>query len=76
MCKSPFLWGMAAGMGLLLLAVLGIPWLRALMGLELPGRQGLAAAAVLIALCLAWLELVRTVGLRWRRNRLAPPATT
>ena len=45
------------------------------MGLELPGYQGLAAAAVLIALCLAWLELVRTVGQRWRRDRLAPRAT-
>ena len=73
--RNPWLWGMAAGMGLLLLAVLGIPWLRALMGLELPGYQGLAAAAVLIALCLAWLELVRTVGQRWHRDRLAPRAT-
>ncbi len=73
--RNPWLWGMAAGMAVLLLAVLGIPWLRALMGLELPGYQGLAAAAVLIALCLAWLELVRTVGQRWRRDRLAPRAT-
>jgi len=74
--RNPWLWGMAAGMGLLLLAVLGIPWLRALMGLELPGYQGLAAAAVLIALCLAWLELVRTVGQRWRRAHLAPRHAT
>ena len=72
--RNPWLWGMAAGMGLLLLAALGIPWLRALMGLELPGRQGLAVAAVLIALCLAWLELVRTVVQRRSRRhaRLAP----
>ena len=68
--RNPWLWTMAAGMGLLLLAVLGIPWLRALMGLELPGRQGLAVAAVLIALCLAWLELVRSVG-QFRRQRRA-----
>lgn len=68
--RNPWLWTMAAGMGLLLLAVLGIPWLRALMGLELPGRPGLAVAAVLIALCLAWLELVRTVG-QFRRRRRA-----
>ena len=74
--RNPWLWGMAAGMGLLLIAVLGIPWLRALMGLELPGYQGLAAAAVLIALCLAWLELVRTVGQRWRRAHLAPRHAT
>ena len=74
--RNPWLWGMAAGMGLLLLAVLGVPWLRALMGLELPGRQGLAVAAVLIALCLAWLELVRTVGQHWRGARLAPRSAT
>ncbi len=75
--RNPWLWAMAAGMGLLLLAVLGIPWLRALMGLELPGRQGLAVAAVLMGLCLVWLELVRTVGQRRsrRRARLAPRST-
>ena len=67
--RNPWLWTMAAGMGLLLLAVLGIPWLRTLMGMELPGRQGLAVAAVLIGLCMVWLELVRTVGQRWRRRR-------
>ena len=70
--RNPWLWGMAAGMALLLLSVLGIPWLRALMGLEWPGPQGLAVAGVLLALCLAWLELVRTVGRRWRRAPLAP----
>ena len=67
--RNPWLWTMAAGMGLLLLAVLGIPWLRTLMGMELPGRQGLAVAAVLIGLCLAWLELVRTLGKSRRRGR-------
>ena len=66
--RNPWLWRMAAGMGLLLVAVLGTPWLRTLMGLELPPSQGLAVAAVLLALCLAWLELVRNVGQRWRRR--------
>jgi Ca2+-transporting ATPase len=59
---NPWLWRMAAGMGMLLAAVLGIPWLRRLMGLALPDSQGLVVAASLLALCLAWLELVRLAG--------------
>ncbi|WP_027996965.1 cation-translocating P-type ATPase [Simplicispira psychrophila] len=65
--RNPWLWAMAGGMGLLLVAVLGIPWLRTLMGLELPGRQGFVIAAALIAVSFLWLELVRRVGQRWRR---------
>jgi Ca2+-transporting ATPase len=61
---NPWLWRMAAGVAVLLAAVLGIPWLRGLMGLALPGTRELALAAVLLALCLAWLELVRVVGPR------------
>ena len=56
---NPWLWRIAAVMVMLLAAVLGIPWLRALMGLALPGVQGLVVAAGLLALCLTWLELVR-----------------
>ncbi|WP_291476875.1 cation-translocating P-type ATPase [Acidovorax sp.] len=56
---NPWLWRIAAAMLVLLVAVLGIPWLRALMGLALPGVQGLVVAAGLLALCLTWLELVR-----------------
>ncbi len=74
--RNPWLWGMAAGMGLLLLAVLGIPWLRAVMGLELPGQHGLAVVAALIALCLAWLELVRIGGQHRRRARRARRSAT
>ena len=59
---TPWLWRMAAAMGLLLVAVLGVPWLRALMGLALPGPWGLAAGAALFALCAAWLELIRRSG--------------
>ncbi|MDY0107574.1 MAG: cation-translocating P-type ATPase, partial [Giesbergeria sp.] len=59
---NPWLWRMAAAMGLLLAAVLGLAWLRDLMGMALPGTQGVLAAACLLALCLAWLELVRRVG--------------
>jgi Ca2+-transporting ATPase len=59
---NPWLWRIAAAMVVLLAAVLGISWLRALMGLALPGAQGLVVAAGLLALCLAWLELVRRVA--------------
>lgn len=64
---NPWLAGMGAAMSLLLLAVLGLPWLRRLMGLALPGTAGLAAAAGLLALCIVWLELVRRLQplLRW-----------
>jgi len=54
-----WLWRMAAGVGALLLAVFGIPWLRALMGLVPLSGHGMAVAAGLLALCLAWLEGVR-----------------
>lgn len=59
---NPWLWRMAAAMGLLLAAVLGMAWLRDLMGMALPGAAGLWVAAGLLALCLVWLELVRRVG--------------
>ncbi|ODS67603.1 MAG: ATPase [Acidovorax sp. SCN 68-22] len=71
--RNPWLWRMAGGMALLLAAVLGIPWLRALMGLEWPGGQGLVVAAGLLGLCLTWLELVRRAGpFRRRRQARAP----
>ena len=59
---NPWLWRMGAAMGLLLVAVLGVPWLRTLMGLALPGPWGLAAGAAVLALCAAWLELIRRSG--------------
>ena len=61
---NPWLWRMVVAMGGLLAVVLGLPWLRRLMGLELPGLAGLAAGAGLLALCALWLELVRQAG-RW-----------
>jgi len=69
MAPTPWLWRIAAAMAALLAAVLGIPWLRGLMGLALPGAQELGLAAVLLALCLVWLELVRVVGRRLIRAR-------
>ena len=55
-------------LGLLLAGVLGLPWLRQIMRLELPGSAGLAAGAVLLALCGLWLELARVIGRRVRAH--------
>ncbi|WP_286137723.1 cation-translocating P-type ATPase [Polaromonas sp. C04] len=57
--RNPWLWRMAAAMVLLLAAVLGLPWLRQVMGLAMPGAGGLAAGSGLLAMCVVWLELVR-----------------
>ncbi|HAU58050.1 MAG TPA: hypothetical protein DCW87_11205 [Comamonadaceae bacterium] len=57
---TPWLWRMAADMGLLLAAVLGM---------ALPGAAGLGVAAVLLALCMVWLELVRLAGRQLVRTR-------
>jgi len=71
--RNPWLWRMAAAMALLLVAVLGLPWLRTLMGLALPGAGGLAVGAALLALCLAWLELLRQAGRYLARPRQPGP---
>ena len=60
---TPWLWRITAAMLLMLAAVTGLPWLRGLMGLALPGTAGMVTVAALLALCLAWLELVRLLGL-------------
>ena len=59
---TPWLWRITAAMLLMLAAVTGLPWLRGLMGLALPGTVGMVTVAALLALCLAWLELVRLLG--------------
>ncbi len=71
---NPWLWRMAAGVGLLLVAVLGWPWLRDLMGLSLPPAHGVAVAAALLLLCVAWLEAVRRTSRHLLRLRTARPA--
>ncbi len=60
--SNPWLWRMAVGVGVLLTAVLGAPWLRGLMGLALPPVQGLWVVPGLLALGLAWLEMLRRLG--------------
>ena len=66
---NPWLGRMAAVVGLLLVAVLGVTWLRNIMGLELSNTEGLAVAVLLLALCGVWLEGVRRVGGRWLTAR-------
>ena len=61
---NPWLRPMAAAVGLLLAALLAIPALGRLLGLEGAGLAKLAAMAALLALCLAWLELLRLVMAR------------
>lgn len=62
---NPLLGRMVLALGLLLAAVLGLPWLRQVMGLALPGLAGLGAGAILLALCVLWLELQRWAS-HWR----------
>jgi Ca2+-transporting ATPase len=68
--SQPHAWltGMGALMGLLLLAVLNLPWLRQLMGLAPPAATaGLAAGAALLVLSILWLELLRQVAGKQRQ---------
>jgi Ca2+-transporting ATPase len=57
--SNPWLLRMLGAECALLAAVLGVPWLRELMGLGWPGLQGVWLVAGLLALSWAWLALVR-----------------
>ncbi|MFZ3221468.1 MAG: cation-translocating P-type ATPase [Rhodoferax sp.] len=59
---NPWLARMALAMGLLLLAVLGVPWLRTTMGLAPPEPAGLMAGLAMLAASSVWLELLRRCG--------------
>jgi len=58
---NPWLRPMAAAVVLLLATVLAVPDLRHLMSVDRVGPPALMAGAVLLALCLTWLELSRRV---------------
>lgn len=62
---TPWLWRITAAMCVLLAAVVGLPWLRDLMGLAVPDASGWAVVGALLGLSVLWLELVRRVGLHW-----------
>jgi Ca2+-transporting ATPase len=73
---NPLLKHMALGMCLLLAAVLGLPWLRQIMGLVLPELAGLGAVAALLTLCVVWLALLRQLacaGFALRQTALKQP---
>jgi P-type Ca2+ transporter type 2C len=60
---NPWLGRMALGILGLLALVLGLPWLRELMGLAVPTPAGWAMVAALSIAGLAWLEGVRRISL-------------
>ncbi|MBY0453861.1 MAG: cation-translocating P-type ATPase [Burkholderiaceae bacterium] len=62
---TPWLWRITAAMCVLLAAVVGLPWLRDLMGLAVPDASGWAVVGALLGLSVLWLEAVRRVGLHW-----------
>lgn len=64
---NPWLWRMQAGVALLLLAVLGAPWLNGVLRVSWPAPAGWLAIAALVALGALWLELLRWVVVRPRR---------
>lgn len=62
--RNPWLWRMQAGVGLLLAAVLGLPWLNTVLQLSWPAAHEWGVIAALLALSAAWLELLRRVRAR------------
>lgn len=71
---NPWVWRMAAGVMLLLGAMLGLAWLRNLVGLAVPTAPGFIAIAALLGCCLAWLELVRLISPHGSRARPGRPS--
>jgi Ca2+-transporting ATPase len=62
--RNPWLWRLQAGVGLLLAAVLGLPWLNTVLQLSWPAAHEWGVIAALLALSAAWLELLRRVSAR------------
>ncbi len=57
--KNPWLSRMFGGVALMLVVVIGVPFLRGVMGLAVPGTASLLAATGMLAVATAWLELLR-----------------
>jgi Ca2+-transporting ATPase len=57
--KNPWLLRMFGGVALTLVVVIGVPFLRGVMGLAVPGVPMLLASAGMLAATIAWLELLR-----------------
>ena len=57
--KNPWLVRMFGGVALMLAAVLGVPFLRGVMGLAVPGATALLVGAGMLVAAIVWLELLR-----------------
>ena len=59
---NPWLNRMVFAVGVMVAAVLGIPWLQQVMGTVWPGVAGLMAGVALLGICSLWLELLRRLS--------------
>jgi Ca2+-transporting ATPase len=57
--KNPWLARMFAGVAAMLVVVIGVPFLRDVMGLAIPDARMLLASAGMLVAAVAWLELLR-----------------
>ncbi|HEX5959890.1 MAG TPA: HAD-IC family P-type ATPase [Rhodanobacteraceae bacterium] len=64
--RNPRMKWILVGVAVVLAAVLGIPWLRALMGVSWPDPVTVAALAAVILAMFAWTTLLRVGTRRWR----------
>jgi Ca2+-transporting ATPase len=58
---NPWFWRLALGVVLVTAALLAVPWLRRVMGFELPDAPMLVAVAMMVAGTTAWLAISRRV---------------
>jgi P-type Ca2+ transporter type 2C len=66
--RNPWRLRLVLAVGALLTAALGLPWLRSVMGLELPGTQNWMAMGAMLAAALAWLAGLRRIADRFGRG--------
>ena len=72
--RNRWLWRMQAGVGVLVLAVLGSPWLNAVLRLSWPTPQGWLVILASLLLSAGWLALLRRARSRWSAARASPAA--
>jgi len=61
---NPWLRRMVAAVGVLLVAVMGVPWLQQVMGMAWPGVAGVVVCVALLVVSSIWLELLRMLSQR------------
>ena len=68
---NPWMVRMFAGVAVMLIAVLGVPFFRGVMGLAVPGAAVLTGTLVMLIVAIAWLEILRRTAHRGSsRDRL------